>query len=60
MNQRKEVYEVYSPNYDITTIFEDVIIGEKVISTEVKGFYWGKPEEEATQQFYGKTKATFE
>lgn len=58
-NEIKQTFEVYSTAYDITTIFEDTFLGEHLISTEVVGFYFGEPNEEATKQFYGKRKAEF-
>jgi hypothetical protein len=51
------VYEAFSPEYDLTTIYEDIIDSNgQCIKMEVKGFYHGKPDESATQTFYGKTK----
>jgi hypothetical protein len=55
----KNVYPVYSRENDITTIFEDVCNGDILISTEVKGFYFGIPDENTTNQFYGKLKADY-
>lgn len=58
----KQRYIAYSPEYDMSFIMED-ILGEDdyVISTEVKGFFFGKEEDQQiSDQFYGKLKATFE
>ena len=47
---------------DITVIFRDVFAGDDedvILSTEVVGFYFGAPEDELTQQYIGKLKATF-
>lgn len=51
------VYEVFSSEYDLTTIYEDVIDSNGVcIRMEVKGFYHGSPDREATKEFFGSTK----
>lgn len=55
---KKEVYTAYSPFHDISFIMEDVI-APGGHTTELKGFYYGQPDEEATSIFYGKTKAIF-
>jgi hypothetical protein len=55
----KQIFEVYSSEYDITTIFEDTYENGEIVSTEVVGFYFGEPFAEATKQFYGKRKAEF-
>lgn len=51
----KKIYEIYAEHDDITFIMEDCNI-----SLEVKGFYFGKPNKEATKQFYGSLKAEFD
>ena len=56
---RKEIYTTYASDTDITFIMEDTWSGEDIVSTEVKGFYYGEPNEEATKQFYGGLKAIF-
>lgn len=55
----KKVYTVYSNTEDITFILEDTELYGNVISTEVKGFYFGEPDEKATEQYYGSLKAEF-
>ena len=52
---------VYAKNDDMTFIVVDEIddsTGE-VLSTAVTGFYFGEPDDEATETFDGKPKATF-
>lgn len=50
------IEEVYSPSFDITTIYEYTEDSEgNSLRMEVKGFYHGKPEMEATETFYGST-----
>lgn len=49
----------------ITTVYAEkddmtFIIKETDNSTEVVGFYWGEPDEEATKNFIGKLKAEYE
>lgn len=58
--ERKEIYTCYAPSADMTFIMEDTYKGENCISTEVKGFYFGKPDNEATKQFYGDLKAEYD
>jgi len=50
-----EVYTAYSEEADITFIMED-----KGKTTRVVGFYYGEPNEEDTERFYGKLVAEFE
>lgn len=54
------VYGVYASNEDMTFIIEDTWENDKLISTEVKGFYFGKPNETCTETFYGNLKAVME
>lgn len=56
---RKEIYTTYAPDTDITFIMEDVWNGEELVSMEVKGFYFGEPDEDGTKEFYGGLKAEF-
>ena len=56
---RTEIYTTYAPDTDITFILEDVWNGEELVSTEVKGFYFGEPNDDDTQNFYGGLKAEF-
>lgn len=52
-----DVYGVYSSEFDMTTIFEDISLenGDS-ISTELKGFYYGEPCDEDNMKYYGKLK----
>jgi hypothetical protein len=52
---RKKIYTVHSDDYDMTFIMEDTIENGILVRTEVKGFYWGQPDDEATKEFYGET-----
>lgn len=59
-NFTKKIYMSYSAETDITTIFEDIFtLDGEIKSTEIKGFYFGKPTKVLTEQYYGKTKAVF-
>lgn len=52
---------VYAKNEDMTFIVVDEIdesTGE-VLSIEVTGFYFGEPDDEATETFDGKPKAVY-
>ena len=54
------VYCAYAPEFDMTFIMKD--IGHnlpRLISTEVIGWYYGRPDDEATQKFTGKLKAEY-
>lgn len=55
------VYGEYSETADITFIMQDIIKKEteKCISTEVVGFYYGEPELEWIEKFYGSLKTEF-
>ena len=55
------VYGEYAEKADITFIIQDMIEKEteKCISTEVAGFYYGEPELEWIEKFYGSLKAEF-
>ncbi len=58
---RTEIYPVHNSRNDITFIMEDVYKGndEYLVSTEIKGFYYGSPDEESNRKYYGKLKANF-
>lgn len=55
-----KIYTTYAPSEDITFILEDSWNGTGVITTEVKGLYFGEPNEEATKEFYGKLSLDFD
>ena len=47
------VYTVYAPTADMSFILEDTFDNDgELISTEVKGFYFGEPDDEDTRTFY--------
>lgn len=50
----KEIYGMYCPDYDITFIMEEVRT-EKGGTLEVKGFYFGEPNDEDNKTFYNDT-----
>lgn len=56
----KEIYTAFAPHNDITFIMEDTYdeSGE-IVTTECVGWYYGEPNDEATQTFIGKVKATY-
>ncbi len=53
------LYTAYSEERDMTFIMEDVIKGEEYISTECKGFYYGKPDDKLTKDYYGILKENY-
>lgn len=54
------VFGSYNRNADVTVIVEEVYSPDgEPISTEIKGFYFGEPDEESNKTFYGKLKATY-
>lgn len=57
----KRIYTTYSEDTDITFILEDIIDIkiDEVISTEIKGFYYGHENDKLTQEYYGELKANF-
>jgi hypothetical protein len=57
---RKEVYGIYTPDYDITFVMEEYFTDDgEPVSLEVKGFYYGEPTELDNKTFYGDLKAEF-
>lgn len=56
-----EIYTAYAPDADITFIMRDTfnLVGDDLESTAVIGFYYGKPDEETTNEFIGKTIAYY-
>lgn len=54
-----KIEAVYSEEADMTFILEEVYEDEEIKSTEVKGFYYGKPNEKDTKEFYGSLKAKY-
>lgn len=60
-NLTKKVYTTYLEKSDITIILEDTFgIDENLVSTEIKGFYYGKPNKEDVKKYYGHLKAEFD
>ena len=49
----------YSEETDMTFILEEVYTDDEIKSTEIKGFYYGRPNEKDTKQFYGSLKAEY-
>ena len=60
MKKVKKLESCYSPNYDITFILEETYKDGIIISSKVKGFYYGEPNEEATKYFNGRTKCKYD
>ena len=58
--EEKKLESCYSPSYDITFIMEETYKDGEIISSEVKGFYYGEPDEESTEYFNGKLKAEYD
>ena len=59
MATMKEIYTVYAKNDDMTFIMCDTTEDGEISSTEVVGWYWGEPNDEATAHFVGKVKAIY-
>ena len=57
--EEKIIHTVYAQSDDLTFIMEDTYWDGEIVSMEVKGFYFGKPDEEATKKFYEDYKAEF-
>ena len=58
---KTEIYGIYSKEYDITFIMEEKFTDDdSPISLEVKGFYYGEPDDEANKTFYNDLKAEFD
>lgn len=53
-NSKSEIITSYNSEMDITVIFLDT--GKAM---EIKGFYYGKPNDVDTKEFNGKLKAEF-
>ena len=57
---KTEVYGIYAPNYDITFVMEEKFTEDgDPYSLEVKGFYYGEPDEQSNKTFYGDLIAHF-
>lgn len=57
---RREVYGIYQKEYDLTFVMEEKFTDSgEPYTLEVKGFYYGEPDEEATKTFYGDLIARF-
>lgn len=57
---KREVYGIYQPNHDITFIMEELYNdNNEPISLEVKGFYYGEPNDNDIKTFYGDLRADF-
>ena len=54
---RTKIYTVYSTESDMTFIMEDTYNKDRLLSTEVKGFYFGEPQDKFTKEYYGELKA---
>ena len=55
----EHIYAVYANTWDMTFIMRDINDGEELKSTECVGWYYGEPNEEATEKFIGKLKAEY-
>lgn len=61
-NNKSNIETAYAQDRDLTFILETITDDNgNIVSTEVKGFYFGRPNEETTKQFINKgLKATFD
>ncbi len=57
MQYKQDIYGMYSPDYDITTIMVDTYDeNDLMISSEVVGWYHGQPNDKDNATFFGKLK----
>lgn len=57
---KTEITDTYAPDTDMTFILREISDENgDPISTEVIGFYYGKPSDDLTKEFAGKLKANF-
>ena len=61
------IYAVYAKEEGVTFIMKDVctkditgMFGEELLSSEVIGFYYGRPNIDEIKEFAGKLKAEFD
>ena len=54
------IYTAYAPEYGMTFIMKDVGYNHELESTECIGWYYGAPDDEATEKFAGKLKAEYD
>lgn len=60
MNEKKEIYDVYAREGDMTFIMEETHDADgELISTECVGWYYGEPDDRSTATFTGKLKAEY-
>ena len=52
-----EIYTVYAESDDMTFIMEKSKTNDDELVVEVKGFYYGEPNDQATKEYYGNLKA---
>lgn len=57
---QESIYTAYSNDSDITFIMKDTLDGDKVLKTEVVGFYHGGPDESATETYTGSLVTNYE
>lgn len=55
----KHIYTVYAKQDDMTFIMEEHDEGIGPVSIECVGWYFGEPDEDATESFIGKLKAEY-
>lgn len=58
---KERVFPAYSKEHDMTFIVKDTIDPEteEIIETDVVGFYYGEPNEENTEAYFGRLSALF-
>ena len=57
---KKAIETIYAPADDITFIMEHIQTDQgEPVQTAVVGWYYGEPDEENTEYYYGKTTASF-
>lgn len=59
MSVEKTYIETYAPDSNMTFIVEDTLVNGKVVFTELKGFYYGKPNPKLTEKYYNRLKAEY-
>ena len=49
----------YAPNVDKSFIMKEVYNDGEPVSAEVVGWYWGEPDDDATEMYVGRLKAEY-
>ena len=59
MIMENNIYTTYALDTDTTFIMEDSYRDGELKETRIMGFYYGEPNDEDTERYYGHLKARF-